>query len=305
MFRKFYAFLIICIAITSLTGCGSNEDTTSLQAREKLRVSVTFNAMKEFAIAVGKEKVEISTIIPDGSSIHHFEPKARDLTKLSNADVFIYNGLGIELWAEDAIKAANNDHLIVVDASEGADVFENTHDHDDAHEHSHGKHDPHLWLGLKGAQIQTENIKNSFIKADPENKDFYEGNYNEFIAEIESLYNEFKEKFEAVGKRNFVTGHAAFGYLCRDFGLEQNSIMDIYAEGEPSAQQLAMLVEYCRQNNVTVIFSEETASPQVSKTLADEVGARVESIYTIETSENGKTYLERMRENLTKIYESM
>ncbi|HWR61400.1 MAG TPA: zinc ABC transporter substrate-binding protein, partial [Clostridia bacterium] len=102
-----------------------------------------------------------------------------------------------------------------------------------------------------------------------------------------------------------VTGHAAFGYLCRDFGLVQSSVRDIYAEGEPSAQQLAELVEYCRENNITTIFAEEMASPEVSQTLANEVGAKVETIYTIENSDGDKTYIERMEENLVKIYDSL
>jgi zinc transport system substrate-binding protein len=102
-----------------------------------------------------------------------------------------------------------------------------------------------------------------------------------------------------------VTGHAAFGYLCRDMGLVQNSVQDIYAEGEPSAQQLAALVEYCRENHVTTIFAEEMASPAVSQTLADEVGAGLETIYTMESTEDGKSYLERMEDNLCKIYGSL
>ena len=48
--------------------------------------------------------------------------------------------------------------------------------------------------------------------------------------------------------KNFVTGHAAFAYLCRDFGLEQNSVEDVFAEGEPNAAQLAELIEYCKEN---------------------------------------------------------
>jgi zinc transport system substrate-binding protein len=122
---------------------------------------------------------------------------------------------------------------------------------------------------------------------------------------LEDLYEEYEAKFQTVTQKSFVTGHAAFGYLCRDFGLEQNSVEDVFADGEPSAQQLAELVEYCRENDVTTIFAEELASPEVSETLADEVGAEVETIYTIASAEDDKTYLERMEENLEKIYQSL
>lgn len=300
MLKKIALVLLVCLAALSLSSCRNNYNTIS-DTEGKLKVLATFNAMAEFAKAVGGDKAEVSTIIPDGASVHDFEPKAQDMAKISKADIFIYNGLGADPWAENVIKASANDNLIVVDASLGANVIEL--EEDDGH--SHGASDPHLWLGLTGAKAQAENIKNAFVLADPENAENYEQNFREFVAAIDSLYSEFKEKFDSLEQKNFVTGHAAFGYLCHEFGLEQKSVTDIFAEGEPSARQLAMLVEYCRENNVTTIFAEEMASPHVSKTLAEEVGARVESIYTIESSENGASYLERMRENLEKIYKSM
>ena len=150
-----------------------------------------------------------------------------------------------------------------------------------------------------------KNIKEALVSADPSNKEFYETNCNDYVAQLEKLYTEYQGKFQSVKKKSFVTGHAAFGYLCRDFGLEQNSVEDVFAEGEPSAQQMTELVKYCKENQVTTIFAEEMASPEVSKTLADEVGAKVETIYTIEGGEDDKSYLERMEDNLSKIYDSL
>ena len=119
------------------------------------------------------------------------------------------------------------------------------------------------------------------------------------------MIKKYEDQFAKAPHKNFVTGHAAFAYLCRDFGLEQNSVEDVFAEGEPNAAQLAELIKYCKENNITTIFAEEMASPEVSKTLASEVGAKVETIYTIESNEDNKTYLERMYENLTKIAASL
>ena len=280
---------------------GSTEQTSTPE-ESKINVSVTFDAMQEFVSAVGKDKVEISTIIPDGMEPHDFEPKAQDLARLSTAKVFVYSGLGMEAWAEEAIKAANNAELITVEASKGADAIENTEPEEIE---EHGQYDPHIWLSLKGAELEVKNIKDALVQADPSNKDYYETNCNDYISQLESLFNEYNEKFQSVEKKSFVTGHAAFGYLCRDFGLEQNSVEDTFAEGEPSAQQLTELVEYCKENKVTTIFAEEMASPDVSQTLANEVGAKVETIYTVESNEDDLTYLERITDNLSKIYDSL
>ena len=102
-----------------------------------------------------------------------------------------------------------------------------------------------------------------------------------------------------------MTGHAAFAYLCRDFGLQQKSVEDIFATGEPSPQQLAALVEFARAKNVKTIFAEKMVSPAVSQTLAAEIGAKVVAIYTMESAEEGKSYLERMHDNLEEIYQSL
>ena len=268
----------------------------------KLKVSVTFNAMKEFTEAVGKDKIEISTIIPDGMEPHDFEPKAQDLVGLSTAKVFVYNGLGMETWAERAVQSANNPGLVVVEASKGAEPIKNT---DDSTEKEHGQYDPHIWLSLKGAKAEVENIRDGLVKADPSNRNYYEENCKEFVAKLDNLYQEYQKKFISVKKKSFVTGHAAFGYLCRDFGLEQNSVEDIYAEGEPSAQQLAQLIQFCKSHNVKTVFAEDMASPEVSKTLGNEVGAKVETIYTVESNEDDKSYLERIQSDLSKIYSSL
>ena len=283
-------------------GSGAPSSAETSAAAGKLKVSVTFDAMKEFTEAVGGDRVEISTIIPDGTEPHDFEPKAQDLVGLSTAKVFVYSGFGMESWADKAVQSADNPDLVTVEASKGAEPIKNT---DPGEIKEHGQYDPHIWLSLRGAEIETKNIRDGLVKADPSDKEYYEKNCDDFVSKLESLYAEYDKKFKSVPKKSFVTGHAAFGYLCRDFGLTQNSVEDVYAEGEPSAQQLAELVKYCKEHNVTTVFAEEMASPDVSKTLADEVGAKVETIYTIESGEDNKTYLERVESNLGKIYASL
>ncbi len=314
MIKKTIA-LYLCLTIAfSLVACTVQGNNEGAKSESKVNVAVSFNALKEFAEAVGGDKVHVSTIVPDGVEAHDFEPKAQDLAYLSTADVFVYNGLGMESWAENAIDAVKNDNLIVVVASDGADLiniatiddeveFESNYENENE-KHSNIGYDPHLWLGLKGAEAEVVNIKNGLVEADPENKEYYEANCTEFVSELNNLLEEYRDKFSLINDRSIVTGHAAFGYLCRDFGITQRSVMNIYASGEPSAQQLIKLVEYCKENNVTTIFAEEMASPAVSQTLANEVGAQVQTIFTMESRENGGTYLERMEENLLRIYES-
>ncbi len=300
MFKKTAIFILCFATLLSFAACGSKK--TAEEATGKMKVSVTFDALCEFAEAVGGDKVEVSTIIPAGTEPHDFEPKAQDLVGLSSAQVFVYNGLGMESWVEDTISAVNNKELITVDASEGITPISNA---DSKEVSEHGQYDPHIWLSLKCAETEVANIRDALVKADPANKDYYEKNGADYTAKLESLYSEYAEKFAAVTQKTFVTGHAAFGYLCRDFDLTQLSVEDVFAEGEPSAQQLTELVSFCKDSNVTTIFAEKMASPEVSATLASEVGAKVETIYTIESAEDDMSYLERMESNLSEIYASL
>ncbi len=315
--------------MTILFGACNNKN--AYQDDNKLQVSVTFNAMAELAQAVGQDKIEVSTIIPAGSEPHNFEPKALDITKLSKGQIFIYQGLGMEPWVEETIAAANNPSLIVVEASKGATPItsseeeshsntsmeadaskdghtqedEHTQEEESSHDHSHGEYDPHLWLSIKGAQIIVNNIADALVEADQANKDFYLANASDYNAELENLYTEYSEKFESLENKNFVTGHAAFGYFCKDFSLVQNSVANVFAEGEPSTKQLASLVDYCKENKVKTIFAEKMANPEISQTLATEINATVTTIYTMEGPEDNLNYMERIRSNCENVYNSL
>ena len=319
MFKKVTAFLLCIATAAGLTACGNSaasdssgqnsaasnlaeKSASQVSQTGKVNVSVSFNAMKELTKAVGGDKVNISVIIPDGTEPHGYEPKAQDLIDLSKADVFVYNGFGMETWADKAVKSANNPKLIAVEASKGAKPIADE-DADEIKEY--GQYDPHLWLSLKGAEIETKNIRDALVKADAADKSYFDKNCKTFTGKLENLFQEYNKKFKETPHKSFVTGHAAFAYFCRDFGLTQNSVENVFAEGEPSAKQLSQLIAYCKKNKVTTIFAEDMASPQVSKTLAEQVGAKVETIHTMESSEGSKDYLERMQDNLEKIYNSL
>lgn len=319
MKKKLISLGLILGVLVSFSGCSTKdlEDNNG----EKLRVGVTINPLKDFAEAIGGDKVEVFSIIPDGSDAHSFDPKPKDLKELINTNIFIYNGLQMEEWIDSVLGTIEGRDVKVVEASKGIDVIniseedihdhegEEEHDHEEGeehdHDHDHGGVDPHVWLSLGNAVIEAENIKNAFSELDPENKDYYEGNFEKLKNDFASLYDEYKDKFKDLENNNFVTGHAAFGYLCKDFGLTQKSIADVFGEGELTAKNLETLINYSKENGVKTIFSESTASEKEAETLAKEVGAKVVKVYSLETKEDNMSYLEGMRYNLETIYNSL
>ena len=296
MKKKIISGILAIATSIMLIGCGGNQNsqTTNEDDSKNIKIMVSVYPLKEFADKIAGDKAEITTMVPDNMEPHDYEPKTRDFQSLMKSDAFIYNGLGLESWVDEVNNVIENKDVLIVDSSDGIDVRKEG-----------DIIDPHCWLSLKEAQKQAENIKNTLVELDNDNKDYYEQNYELFANELEDLYNEYKEKFDSIENKNFVTGHAAFGYLCRDFGLQQKSVENLLSEGEPTPKQLEELVTFCKENNIKTIFSESLASPKVSETLAKEVGAEVVPILSLESNEDGKSYIEAMRYNLEEIYKCL
>jgi zinc transport system substrate-binding protein len=292
MKKKIIAVALSALMGITLIGCETNTKTTTQKtADDKLKIIVSINSLKEFTEKIAGDKAEVTCLVPDNMEPHDYEPKTKDFGELTKSKVFIYNGLGMETWVDKVNDTIKDNGVIVVDSSNGIETRK-----------ENNAVDPHIWLSIKNAEIQSDNIKNALVKVDEKNRDYYEENYNNFKKELENLYNDYKPKFDTLNKKSFITGHAAFGYLCRDFGLTQKSVENLFAEGEPTPKQLEELVNYCKENNIKTVFSESLASPKVSETLAKEVNADVVPILTLESKEDNRSYIEAMKYNLDEIY---
>lgn len=285
---------IILMLPIMLIGCGTQSDKNINNGEEKVNVTVSISPIKEFTELIGGDKVKVTSLIADNVEPHDVDLKPRDFEKLTKSELFIYNGLGMEDWLEQVKEQISEDKIKYVDTSENENPIK-----------TDGKTDPHQWLSLKEAINQCNNIKNALEEVDPKNKTYYEENYEKVKTDFEELYNEYLPKFQSLEHKNFVTSHEAFGYLCRDFGLEQQALNDLFGEGELTAKKIEDLVKYCNDNGVTTIFSEEEDSQKEANTLAKEINGEVKPLYTLETKVEGKSYLEVMKINLEEIYDSM
>lgn len=295
-FKKEIALLLTALAFTA--GCGKEPPAGG---EGKIPVVVSFGAMEKLTAAIGGDAVSISVMVPDGTEPHDFEPRAGDLVKLKEAKVFVYNGMGMEHWADKALRSAGSDNRVVVKASEKITPILLD---DEEEREEHGDYDPHTWLGLSEAKEEARAIRDGLIAASPENRDLFMKNYDTFAEGIDSLQQEYREKLAKAPRKELVTGHAAFGYLARDFSLTQESVEDAFATGEPPARKLVELIRFCRAHQVKTIFTEEMMDPALARTLAAEAGADAETLSTLE--EPGKeSYLDTMRENLEKIEKAM
>lgn len=295
MKKIFIKLAMLMVIPTILLGCGSSSDKSSEKKKsDKVQVMVSISPLKEFAEKIGGNKVDVESLVPDNMEAHDFELKTRDVENVMNEDLFIYNGAGMEDWLEQLEDTASESKVKFIDSSKNSDIIE-----------VDNKQDPHLWLSLIEAQNQCKTIMEALCDVDKDNSSYYEDNYNKYAEELQVLYSEYSDKFKNVTTKDFITGHEAFGYLCRDFGLEQKSLTDLFGEGEATAKTYKELADYCKKNNILTIFSESTESSEEAQTLANEIGGKVENIYSLESSVKDKNYIEAMRFNLDKIYSAL
>lgn len=295
-------------------GCSSKDVKTERQnAEDKLKVYASIYPMYDFAKNIGKDKIELHLMIPPGAQPHNWEPTAKLMAKLENADVFIYNGIMMEPWAEKLLNTIDNKNLIVVKASENVELLKiqehDIHEYDEEKNH-HGEYDPHIWLDPIKAMKQAENIKNAFIKADYKNKDFYEKNYKEFAEKLKALDEKFKRELSKVKNREIVVSHAAFGYMANRYGLIQIPIRGLNPEEEPSAAKLSEIADIMKDKKIKYIYFETLTSPKLAEVLAQEVGAKVAVLNPIggltkEEMDLGKDYLKTMEENLETLIKTL
>lgn len=273
--KKIMGFSILLLSILFVVaGCGNKQETAKT---DKLQVVTTFYPMYDFTKNVVGDNGEVSVLMKAGTEPHDYEPSAKDIAKIADSDVFVYNSEEMETWVGSVLKNIDTKKTVVIDASKEIKLLEGSHeeedeDHDHDHEgHSHA-HDPHVWLDPVLAKEEVNAIKEGLIQADKTNKASYEKNAKTYSDKLDALNEKFEAGLKDAKNRTFVTQHAAFAYLAARYDLKQVAISGISPDQEPSPAKLAELNDFVKENNIKVIYFEETASPKIAKTLAKETG---------------------------------
>ncbi|MBC2250674.1 zinc ABC transporter substrate-binding protein [Listeria sp. FSL L7-0123] len=311
---KKWSFLVVTVLafVLVLAGCGVGSDKVS-EDKSKLKVVTTFYPLYDFTKNVAGDNASIEMLIDAGTEPHDYEPSAKDIAKIEEADVFVYNSEDMETWVPSVLKSLDSKKLTVIDASKGIKLVEGTeeeHDHDHGEEEHHHEHDPHVWLSPVLAQQEVANIQKGLTKADKTNADTYKKNAENYTDKLKTLDNKFKTAFEGAKQRDFVTQHAAFQYLAKEYDLHQVAIAGLSPDQEPSPARLAELQKYVKANNISTIYFEEVASPKVAETLAKETGATLEVLSPIEgitdkEQKKGMDYIAYMEQNLQALQKTI
>jgi zinc transport system substrate-binding protein len=308
--RKIFSIFLVMIMLVAGACSIQQRPQTSAEERDgKLLVYASIYPMYDFAQKIGGDKIDLRMMVPPGAEPHDWEPTAKLMAQMEKADVFIYNGANMEMWADKLVKSISSEKLKVVEASSGVSLIK-LEDHEEGEygkhegeEDNHGDYDPHVWLDPMRALKQAENIKNAFVAADEENMEFYESNFNEFANKLRELDQKYREELKDRKLNEIVVAHAAFGYLADRYGLEQISVSGLTPQEEPSAAKMAQITELVREHGIKYIFFETLTSPKLAKVIANETGAKTAVLnpvggLTKDEIEEGKGYISIMEDNL-------
>ena len=240
-----------------------------------ITVAVSVLPQAEFVEKVGGNKVKTVVIIPPGADPHTYEPSPRELGEVSEALMYVTLGVDMpfeKVWI-DRFETINSGTLIV-NSSDGVKLKEIAVGNETGKDHE--ELDPHIWTSPSNAKIMVENIYEGLVEIDPGNESYYSENRDAYLKEVDALDARIREKLEGREERNFMVYHPSWGYFAADYNL---TMIPVEIEGkEPSAQDLAKLVDLAKEKQVKVIFVQSQFNTRSAQAIAEEIGGEVVAV---------------------------
>ncbi|AFM26169.1 metal ABC transporter solute-binding protein, Zn/Mn family [Desulfomonile tiedjei] len=265
----------------------------------KVEVFVSLLPAAYFVDRIGGPHVNTNVLVGPGQDPHTFEPTPKLVAKLSGARVLFKMGFPFE---ESVIKKIGPmfKNLKVVDLQKGIELRtmteEEEHDHGDSHGHAHdaGEKDPHTWLDPRLAKIQAQTIADTLISLDPANKAVYEKNLADVQKDLDAIDDQLTKALAPIKGKKFFVFHPAYGYFGDAYGLKQVAVQ--LGGKEPTARQLARLIELAKEDDVKVIFVQPQFSQKTAETLARSIGGAV-----IPLDDLAPDYLKNLQDMASKL----
>ena len=335
--KKFITLLLIAVlSVCALSGCGNSKSSESTNGK-KLKVVTTIFPEYDWVMQIlgdKADKADVTMLLDKGVDLHSYQPSTADISKISEADVFIYVGGESDEWVKDVLKQAKNKNLKVInlmdvigdkakeeEVKEGMQA-EDEHDHDkdkdhdEKHdqdkEHDHDKDEPeydeHVWLSLKNAKIFTKKISDVLSEVDKDNAKTYKANYKNYVEKLDELDKKYAEAVSSAKVKTLVFGDRfPFRYLVNDYGLDYYAaFVGCSAESEASFETVTFLAKKIDELGLKHILTIEGKNHKIAKTVIENTKNKSQKILTLDSMQsttsndvkNGATYLGIMEKNL-------
>ena len=281
--------VVLALAVVACLFASTSHAATD----ERLRVATTFTIIADLAKNVAGDAADVVSITRPGAEIHNYQPTPRDLLRVRDADVVLWNGLGLERWFEKFIARVKNATDVVV--SEGVEPLAIRD----------GPYvtqpNPHAWMSPDDVSIYVRNIEVALSQADPQNAQLYQQNADDYLKQVEAVVVDINERLAGVpeSKRWLASTEGAFSYLARQFNLQEIYLYPINADGQGTPKQVKAMIDAVRLNNIPVVFSESTGSDKPARQVARDTGAAYGGVLYVDSLSEADgpvpTYLDLLR----------
>lgn len=294
--RKYLKLLVLLITLITLIGCSTKRPENS-----KLNIAVSILPEAAFVEAVLGDKGTVTTVIPPGFSPANFQPSPKELSTISNANLYFSIGVSAE---KNILPKIVTNKTKVVSLSEAVDnkypllsMDTHSHEHEAGHDATHEDSnideptqgiDPHIWMSPKRAMVIVETIRDSLTDLDPKNSDYYSTNAANYLKELKTLDNYIRNSIKESNLESFIIYHPSLGYFANDYGL---NMLAIEEDGKKATiSTIKNAVDFARTNNINVIFYQEEFDSKQAGVIADEIKGSVVALDIL-----SKDYINNMK----------
>lgn len=287
MKNKTFYLTILFLLIFILSACDSSASESDLP-----QIVVSTSIIGDVAEQISGGALDIKVLLPAGVDPHSYQPTPQDIAAITDADLVLINGYGLEEYLNSILNDEEfNEKTIVV--SEGIEI-------DDG--------DPHVWLDPTNVIVWVENISDAFVELHPDNESEFRENARDYISQLSELDSWIFETIDQIPMENrvLVSDHLSMGYFAERYGFEQAAAISHSASSlaEPSAQELAELVDLIIDLGLPAVFIGHDVNPELAESLTGDLGIMLVELYigSLSTGDGpAGTYLELMRYNVEAI----
>ena len=258
----------------------------------KIDVVASFSILGDMVEQVAGDRANVTTIVGPDADAHLYQPNTSDAVAVAEADLVITNGMGFETWSATLIESSGTKAQIAVATDSITPLL------------VEGEVDPHAWNSLLNGVIYVTNIEAALSQASPADADTFKANADAYRAKLMALHNRALADIATLpeDKRVVVTAHDAFGYLASAYGLTFLAPQGIDTEAEPSAKELADLINFLYETGAGALFVENIANgdliAQISRETGIKIGGRIYSDALSVKGSPATSYLAMFTHNL-------
>lgn len=271
---------VLAIGLAACGSSGSDDAATTTTVAGgatggKLRVATTVAPITSIVANVGGDRVAVTGIVPEGTNSHTFEPRPSDAKALTDAQLIIINGLQLEEPTKELAEANKPEGTALVELG-NLSIPEAEWIYDFSFPKEEGKPNPHLWTNPPLVKRYAQIVADELTKLDPAGKDVFSANLTAYLAKVDALDAAMKTAFTTIPAENrkLLTYHDAYAYFGRDYGWTIIGAIQVSDFEDPTAKEVADLIEQVKSEKVPAIFGSEVFPSPVLEQIGKEAGVR-------------------------------